>query len=165
LKKEALEALSSKFMEDGINTPDQLQLVLAIQSAAPEYDLQKKFATWKNADVLSVANLPKLARILKETPSEDDEVKSSGSNWHPQLHSVWDVLLEQLVGEQASKSAKASFQEFWKVTVDGMVKFYRKHDAMSRSFNCPICFPQRVCLWPTLRMSENTGVSNLLKRL
>ncbi|KAH8550146.1 DNA polymerase phi-domain-containing protein [Umbelopsis sp. PMI_123] len=118
LKKEALEALSSKFMEDGINTPDQLQLVLAIQSAAPEYDLQKKFATWKNADVLSVANLPKLARILKETPSEDDEVKSSGSNWHPQLHSVWDVLLEQLVGEQASKSAKASFQEFWKVTVD-----------------------------------------------
>ncbi|CAO3670180.1 unnamed protein product [Umbelopsis ramanniana] len=117
-KKEALEALASKFLEDGINTPDQLQLVLAIQSAAPEFDLKKKFATWKNADALSVANLPKLARILKETPSEDEEVKSSGSNWHPQLHSVWDVLLEQIASGKATKGSKASFQEFWKVTVD-----------------------------------------------
>lgn len=120
-----MEALASKFLEDGINTPDQLQLVLAIQSAAPEFDLKKKFATWKNADVLSVANLPKLARILKETPSDDEEVKSSGSNWHPQLHSVWDVLLEQIASGKATKGSKASFQEFWKVTVDGMKEFQR----------------------------------------
>jgi DNA polymerase phi len=136
-----LEALASKFLEDGINSPDQLQLVLAIQSAAPEFDLKKKFATWKNADALSVANLPKLARILKETPSEDEEVKSSGSNWHPQLHSVWDILLEQIASGKATKGSKASFQEFWKVTVDGMNIFQRVINAGMRNLsNHYICF-------------------------
>jgi DNA polymerase phi len=121
-KTEAMEALVSKFLNDGVNTPDQLHLVLAIISTVPDFDLQKQFESWKSPQVLDVANLPKIARILKETSSEDEEVRS---NWRPQLHSVWDVLLNDVVSGQsdkmASKSKQASFQEFWRVTVDGTV--------------------------------------------
>ncbi|GAB5585522.1 DNA-directed DNA polymerase [Umbelopsis nana] len=121
-KDEVMETLVTKFLSDGINTPDQLHLVLAITSIVPDYDVKELFASWKSPNVLDVANLPKIARILKEISTEDEEVKS---NWRPQLHSVWDVLLDDISKTQSVKKApktdkdqKASFQEFWRVTVD-----------------------------------------------
>ncbi|KAJ2956399.1 hypothetical protein NQZ79_g7736 [Umbelopsis isabellina] len=115
-KDQVLEALVATFVADGINTPDQLQLVLAIKKYAPDFDLSKQFAAWKSQNILDVENLPKIARLLKEVSTEDEEIKS---NWRPQLHSVWDTLLAEVAsGEKSTKNKKASFQEFWRVTVD-----------------------------------------------
>jgi hypothetical protein len=43
-KDEALNALVSKFLNGGINTPDQLHLILAIKELVPDFDLKQQFA-------------------------------------------------------------------------------------------------------------------------
>lgn len=58
---------------------------------------------------------------LQESNLENEEgPKSSPGNWKPQVHFVWDVILDQLLS--SSKSAHpttAPFQEFFRVVVDG----------------------------------------------
>jgi DNA polymerase phi len=115
-KDEVLEVLVSTFLADSINTPDQLQLVLAIKKFAPDFDLSQQLSSWKSENILDVENLPKIARLLKEVSTEDEEIKS---NWRPQLHSVWDTLLAAVTsGEKSIKNKQASFQEFWRAAVD-----------------------------------------------
>lgn len=53
---------------------------------------------------------------------EDDEdaPKVNARSWKPQVHYVWDVLLDELVPPLDSKRApKGSFQEFFRIVVDG----------------------------------------------
>lgn len=48
----------------------------------------------------------------------DKEVESKKSaNWKPQLHFVWDVILDQLLDNP--ESTAGTFQEFFRVVVDG----------------------------------------------
>ena len=57
---------------------------------------------------------------------EDDDADASASKaktglWKPQVHFVWDVLLDELLStEQRDATAKGSFPEFFRILVDGM---------------------------------------------
>ena len=52
---------------------------------------------------------------------DKDVLQVTASNWRPQTHFVWDVLLDQLLPEQnLTASDRTLFQEFFQVVVDGM---------------------------------------------
>ncbi|CDS09480.1 hypothetical protein LRAMOSA10840 [Lichtheimia ramosa] len=144
-KDKAIAKIIELFLDE-VETVDQLNLALAFQKQLPEVDLSNSFSNWKSNHVLATVNLPHLAAILKETSEEEQE---NQVEWKPQLHSVWDQLLniylepvDQMNGHaereesdrpkkkqrlskkgdsKASKSddEKASFEAFWSATVDG----------------------------------------------
>jgi DNA polymerase phi len=58
-----------------------------------------------------------------EQESEDDDeagVKISGRAWRAKIHHVWDELLDELLPPDGSgRSPAGSFQEFFRIVVDG----------------------------------------------
>lgn len=57
---------------------------------------------------------------------DDEEGTSKGKNglWKPQVHFVWDLLLDEVLSSEASASTAtaghASFPEFFRILVDGV---------------------------------------------
>ena len=66
-KDEAVEAtINSLFTEHKLWTPEKIALALKLQNLYPSLDWRKLLSpTFKNPDLLSTANLPTLAKILK----------------------------------------------------------------------------------------------------
>lgn len=67
--------------------------------------------------------------------SSQDEDEGTGSkpalgNWKPQIHFVWDVILDRLLSSKSTNASKASFQEFFRVVVDGP-----SHHALASAVN------------------------------
>ncbi|KAI0654742.1 DNA polymerase phi-domain-containing protein [Cubamyces menziesii] len=122
-KNEAVEAtISAVYTEVKAWTPEKVALTLKLQAAYPSRDWKKLLApTFKNADLLSTGNLTTLARILKESDADEDQeadVPKSGS-WKPQVHFVWDMLLDQVLPKaEGERAAKGSFPEFFRIVVD-----------------------------------------------
>jgi DNA polymerase phi len=63
--------------------------------------------------------------VVQETATEADNEtgvpKSAAGSWKPQLHFVWGIILDQLLpGPNFPVSTKGSFQEFFRVVVDGV---------------------------------------------
>lgn len=51
---------------------------------------------------------------------EEHEAPVKGRVWKPQVHYVWGMLLDELLPSADSKAApKGSFQEFFRIVVDG----------------------------------------------
>jgi DNA polymerase phi len=75
-------------------------------------------------------HLKSLAKALKESSREEEsdktkQAKQSG-NWNPQLHFVWKVVLAQYAAAAAKEKKhgiKSEFENFWKVAVDGLIRF------------------------------------------
>lgn len=40
--------------------------------------------------------------------------------WKPQLHYVWDVILDALLSPNETRSSSCDFQDFYRIAVDGM---------------------------------------------
>lgn len=105
-------------------TPEKIALALRAQRLWPgrEQEWRKLWSpTIKHGDVLHLANLMVLARILRESEVEDDEggTKISGRAWRPKIHHVWDQLLDELLPPDGSgRSPAGSFQEFFRIVVD-----------------------------------------------
>ncbi|EIW60756.1 DNA-directed DNA polymerase [Trametes versicolor FP-101664 SS1] len=122
-KGEAVDAtISALYSETKAWTPEKVALTLKLQAAYPSREWKKLLApTFKNPDLLSTGNLSTLARILKESDADEDQetdVPKSGS-WKPQLHFVWDVLLDQLLSKDGSaRASKGTFPEFFRIVVD-----------------------------------------------
>ncbi|KAK0520550.1 DNA-directed DNA polymerase [Tilletia horrida] len=94
-------------------SPEQLKSLLCPPFASPH--------------LLATANLPALARILKELPLEDDADPKTGStaSWTPDLHLVWDQLLDIYYPPSAVASpptllrtGAAPFADFFRVLID-----------------------------------------------
>ncbi|KAK9766822.1 DNA-directed DNA polymerase [Basidiobolus ranarum] len=131
-KDEAVNLIISETLKNGLKTPEEIDLVLAMQ---PQFSLDwaALLPQWKHGDVLHSSNLQKLALILKESSSEEPQLFSS---WHSHLHSVWKRILSlyldsnQEASEVPTKKSKKSkaapvattkrapFPEFWKTVVD-----------------------------------------------
>ncbi|CEI97277.1 hypothetical protein RMCBS344292_11413 [Rhizopus microsporus] len=109
----AVEKIKELYFNGPISNVDQLNLVIALQQLN-NVDLTEQFANWKSQTILAPANLPRLARILREAPEDPQE---STAEWKPQLHSVWDPILDVYFQSKQPKEI-ASFQEFWIVCVD-----------------------------------------------
>ena len=125
--------------------PEKISLALRAQRLWPgrEHEWRRLWSpTIKHADVLHPANLMMLARILRvrgpalsmalffstklrgrqESEIEDDEGggKIPGRAWRPRVHYVWDELLDELLPPDGSgRSPAGSFQEFFRIVVDG----------------------------------------------
>jgi DNA polymerase phi len=60
----------------------------------------------------------------QESSFDEDEgtivTKLALGNWKPQVHFIWDIILDQLLSTPKSPNAsRASFQEFFRLVVDG----------------------------------------------
>lgn len=58
----------------------------------------------------------------QESEVGDDKggAKFSGRAWRPKMHYVWDELLDELLPPDGSgRSPAGSFQEFFRIVVDG----------------------------------------------
>jgi|ERR1700691_2370381 DNA polymerase phi len=85
--------------------------------------------------------------------------KSALGNWKPQVHFVWGIILDQLLSNPKSANlSRASFQEFFRLVVDGSL------DEISSSivliyhdFQSPFSHLHRP-------RNGNTGVSRFSKK-
>ena len=63
--------------------------------------------------------------VRQESDADEDEetdVPKSGS-WKPQVHFVWDTLLDQVLPQSpqsAARAPKGSFPDFFRIVVDGL---------------------------------------------
>ncbi|KAL1715196.1 DNA polymerase phi-domain-containing protein [Schizophyllum commune] len=111
-------------------SPEKVAITLKMQKLYPELGWKKllspvfksKDSASKNPDLLSNANLPVIAKIIKDTRDEEDEdevPKAQAGNWKPQLHFVWDIMLAELLPVEGTQSSTSgSFQEFFHHVVD-----------------------------------------------
>ncbi|KAJ2784893.1 DNA-directed DNA polymerase [Coemansia javaensis] len=74
-----------------IETPDELLLALRLRRAYPGYDWAAALPQWHGAHMLSAKNAARVVPILCEVSADNTALFSS---WHPQLHSVWDEVLD-----------------------------------------------------------------------
>lgn len=109
-----IEKVKELYFNGPVSNVDQLNLVVGIQQKLNNIDLSEQLSNWKSQTILNAANLPHLANILKEIPTETQEALA---DWKPQLHSVWDPILAVYFEKDQPKGI-ASFQEFWTVAVD-----------------------------------------------
>ncbi len=59
---------------------------------------------------------------------EKEAPKSKSGSWKPQVHFVWDILLDEVLSEDDSESStRGSFPEFFRILVDGTLHalYYR----------------------------------------
>ncbi|KZV71817.1 hypothetical protein PENSPDRAFT_751491 [Peniophora sp. CONT] len=122
-KGEAVKfTLEKVFEEDKAWSPEKIALAVKMQALWPKQDWRKLYAPGiKHGDVLHSANMAAIAKVLKEVEVEEEEegAKASARQWKPQVHYVWDVLLDELLPVEGSgKAAKGSFQEFFRIVVD-----------------------------------------------
>jgi len=55
-----------------------------------------------------------------ELNDEEGAAKIPGRGWRPQVHHVWDELLDDLLPpDDSGRSPTTSFQEFFRIIVDG----------------------------------------------
>ncbi|KAI0060788.1 hypothetical protein BV25DRAFT_1827328 [Artomyces pyxidatus] len=115
------ETLSVAFGEGSVWTPEKVALTVKMQRLWPEREWKKLLApAIKHGDVLHTSNMATLAKILKESEVEDEDMpKAGGRSWKPQVHYVWDLLLDELLPPSSTNRApKGSFQEFFRIVVD-----------------------------------------------
>ncbi|KAK7054956.1 DNA-directed DNA polymerase [Paramarasmius palmivorus] len=126
-KDEALSLTVQKLFEERkVWTPEKLAMVLKLQKVAgKDIDWRSILSpTFKDTNVLSNSNLQTVALILKETAVDDhsgDQAKATAGSWKPQLHHVWNMILDTLLPPLDGEAQKKSnFPEFFRVVVDGM---------------------------------------------
>ncbi|KAI5812401.1 DNA polymerase phi-domain-containing protein [Pyronema omphalodes] len=68
---------------------------------------------------LSMKKLMETAKVLKESGSEEEGIKSKGS-WNAKLGFVWDLCLDVYFGkdEAGVKKTSVSWDDFWRVVID-----------------------------------------------
>ncbi|KIO06410.1 hypothetical protein M404DRAFT_24641 [Pisolithus tinctorius Marx 270] len=102
-------------------SPEKVAMTLKLQPLLPNHDWESTLApVFKGFNILAVANLPSLGRILKESALDDEEAPNPGSgSWNPQIHFVWDMLFDRLLPTSNSKQPpQGSFREFFRIVVD-----------------------------------------------
>jgi len=62
---------------------------------------------------------------LQESATDEDRAKdptkAPSRGWKPQLNFSWGIILDQLLpGPNSEKEPKGSFQDFYKIVVDGI---------------------------------------------
>ncbi|KAH9180268.1 hypothetical protein EDB89DRAFT_1918230 [Lactarius sanguifluus] len=107
-------------------TPEKIALALRAQRLWPEREHEWRWLwapTFRRGNIFHQVNLVTLARILGETGFEGEGdnavVTTPGRAWRPQVHHIWDELLDQLLPlEGSGHTPKGSFPEFFRVVVD-----------------------------------------------
>ncbi|WWC87837.1 uncharacterized protein L201_002731 [Kwoniella dendrophila CBS 6074] len=126
-KDEALKQTINKVFVNSDNkswNQEKVALVLLLENKVKNIDWKSHLSpTFKHTPLLNSHNLVTLGRVLKEASAEDDEsvAASTSGNWKPQLHFVWNIILEHYFpksGSEVSINGEAPFQDFFRVVVD-----------------------------------------------
>lgn len=137
-KTEAVDfLLQHLFVDYQAWSPEKVALTLALQEKYPSRDWSRYLSPpFKKPSLLHTSNLQSLALILKVCGSdvcrcdslplsqdsgaydEDDKdaVKSATGVWKPELHYVWDIVLNRCLSHSGSDGG---FQELFRIVVDG----------------------------------------------
>ncbi|KAL5533021.1 POL5 [Sanghuangporus sanghuang] len=121
-KEKAYELLFDRvYVKDKTWSPEKVALTLNVQKTRRDADWDAVCGTYfKGSDLLATSNLPLLGRLLKTSYAEgveDDAAKHAAGPWKPQLHFVWDVILDELLPAEGSVSS-GSLQDFYRIVVD-----------------------------------------------
>ncbi|KZT24137.1 hypothetical protein NEOLEDRAFT_1117111 [Neolentinus lepideus HHB14362 ss-1] len=123
-KDDAIEATFDMIYEEKSWSPEKVAITVTLQDQYPQKDWRKHLSpTFKNPRILNTANLATLAKILQESASDEDgetglKAAAAGA-WKPQVHYVWDIILDALLPAEAStKQPQGSLQEFFRIVVD-----------------------------------------------
>lgn len=109
------EEILRKVEEGGLMaTQDGAAILLAVKNLGTPY--QDNSRIWVPSDPMHEANLKQFAKVLKEMPSQEDTVKSSG-NFKGEPHFIWTLILRRCWDEPKD------FARLWKTVVDGMNHF------------------------------------------
>lgn len=138
---------------------------LALQAAYP--DVKPPKDVWTKESPLAVSNLAKVAKVLKESHSkEDGEGSKAKGSWNPKLSFTWDYVLAIYFSSEAKWSslreedgAVASWEEFWRVVVDGELKPAHIMAFLLPKNGADSC-SQKVSFPPRPRKSANSGDSS-----
>ncbi len=106
-------------------SPEKLAVLLQLShGAGADFFANLTLPTMRKEHPLSTANLPQLARVLKEAiPSENEAAASVGarSRWQQKIHFVWDLILDIFFSPSAAAAGEtkiSSFPDFYRVVVD-----------------------------------------------
>ena len=117
-------ALNSLSSHDLVRSPEGVAIWLAAKDLFPTASFPSK--AWKHDDPLDTKERNSLAKIMKESSSEESQgggqnSKSSGV-WNSKLHFAWDAVLTRTSDSSKdgskSKSSRLSFPDFWTEVVD-----------------------------------------------
>jgi DNA polymerase phi len=135
------EFVKTVFEEDKSWSPEKLAAGLKLRALRPNSNWKGVLApTFKNPDILASVNLQTMAKILKESPTESEKesdfARRAPGSWKPQLHYVWDIILDQLLPQKTPSArtvqTSGSFQEFFRVVVDET--FFSSTASLERKF-------------------------------
>jgi DNA polymerase phi len=90
-------------------------------------------------DPLSLRSLPDLTLSLKDSgrDTSNDREQTKGkpkqNNWTPQLHFVWDVLLDHFKAQPQNSTSVTNFTNFWNKVVDE--SFFSKNASENQKFS------------------------------
>ncbi|KAI8325305.1 hypothetical protein GQ54DRAFT_283343 [Martensiomyces pterosporus] len=113
-----------KFVEVALNngsiqTPDELYLAMLLRRAHPQYNWGAAFPGWRGLHFFDARNLSSLKAILCESSSEDTALFST---WHPQLHIVWDEIIDMYFSKERATELQrlkpAEFPALWDSVVE-----------------------------------------------
>ncbi|WWC68679.1 uncharacterized protein I206_102613 [Kwoniella pini CBS 10737] len=124
-REQALKQTVEKVLDGNSWNQEKVALVLMLEGKVDGIDWKASFApTFKYTPLLNSHNLVTLGRVLKEASAEDDDSVSTSTsgNWKPQLHFVWNIILEHYFPKKGGKTetitGEAPFQDFFRVVVD-----------------------------------------------
>ncbi|GJE98126.1 DNA polymerase phi-domain-containing protein [Phanerochaete sordida] len=123
-RKDAFDAtIQAIFVENKAWSPEKIALTLKLQKHCPDREWAKLLgSSFKQPRVVHTSNYNTLARILKDLQvDEDDDAdgsKAKASHWKPQVHFVWDMLLDEVLSSDSTQSTEKSFPEFFRILVD-----------------------------------------------
>ncbi|KAK6907306.1 hypothetical protein I203_101296 [Kwoniella mangroviensis CBS 8507] len=123
-RDQALKDTVEKVFSGKAWNQEKVALVLLLENNVEDIDWKSYLApTFKHTPLLNSHNLVTLGRVLKEASAEDDESVSASTsgNWKPQLHFVWNIILDHYFpksDEKSGNNGEAPFQDFFRVVVD-----------------------------------------------
>ncbi|KAJ1729797.1 DNA-directed DNA polymerase [Coemansia biformis] len=102
-----------------IETPDELLLAMRLRRAYPGHDWSAALPHWQGGHMLNAKNSARVASILCEVSADNTALFSS---WHPQLHSVWDDILDLYFNKQRAYEVESlkpmEFDMLWDKAVE-----------------------------------------------
>ncbi|MCO5555795.1 hypothetical protein L7F22_009340 [Adiantum nelumboides] len=119
----ALKWLVEIVCKDDRVTADSVAIFMTLkQNSQSSFTSAQRLPRFANQDILSSANLPILARILRDAGVEDgneEEVKiASSASGSTQAHFVWDMIFNQYADATVADGQKAPFAVTYRTLVD-----------------------------------------------
>ncbi|PWN37684.1 uncharacterized protein FA14DRAFT_130502 [Meira miltonrushii] len=121
-KSNALKWLVEIVCNDDRVTADSVALFMTLKQNSPEsFASAQRLPRFANQELLSSANVPILARILRDARGEDandEEATPSYASGSTQAHFVWDMIFSQYADTASAGGQKAPFDVMYRILVD-----------------------------------------------